>query len=542
MNELLSRAHAAYQRHDWQRAEELFDEARARGGLGADDLHAVADASWWLGHLDRSLETAAEAYRCYLDDTQPRRAAMEALGIAYLHALRGDEAEASGWMSRAAGLLSGEPDCPEQAYLAYLVDVEGGLDRWELDSVLTAADVVRESGRRHSDTTLVALGLTGRGHALIRQGRVADGMAALDDAMTTSLHDGLSPDWVGNVYCHLMSACHEVADVPRARHWTAAASRWVDSFSAAVLFAGICRVHRAQILQEAGAWEEAEREAARVCTDVEHLAVGTAAEAHYQVGEVRRLRGDYDGALAEYQRARELGRDPQPGSALVRLAQGQADAASSSIRAALLAETGDRLVRARLLAAQVEIALSAGDIETARAASAELSETAARYGSAGLNALARQAEGLVSLADGGAEEALPILRDACRLWRELDAPYECARVRLVLAQAYMALGDDDAAAAEQSVAADVFKRLGAAPDSPKPPRWGVGPPLPDGLTRREVEVLGLVAHGRTNRQIATSLTLSEKTVARHLSNIFAKTGVSSRTEAAAYAFQHRLAP
>ncbi|NED95172.1 helix-turn-helix transcriptional regulator [Phytoactinopolyspora alkaliphila] len=270
------------------------------------------------------------------------------------------------------------------------------------------------------------------------------------------------------------------------------------------------------------------------------MAVGTAAEAHYQVGDLRRLRGDFAGAHEAYSRSHELGRDPQPGLALLHLAEGRVEAAASSIRSALIAETLNRPVRARLCAAQVEIALAADDVDTACKADAELTEIASAYGSSGLLALAFFVHGLVALKDGGAAEALPILRDACRRWRELDAPYECARVRAVLAQVYDELGDTDAAEAERRVAEATFVRLGAVLDTRALSIRKGGAALPDGLTAREAEVLGLAARGKSNRQIATSLVLSEKTVARHLSNIFTKINVSSRTEAAAYAFQHRL--
>jgi DNA-binding NarL/FixJ family response regulator len=257
--------------------------------------------------------------------------------------------------------------------------------------------------------------------------------------------------------------------------------------------------------------------------------------------ELRRLRGDLDGAEAAYLQAHALGRDPQPGLALLRLAQGRADTAAASLRAALTAVTSDRLARAWLCAAQVEVALAAGDPETAGRASEELGRTASTYGSSGLEAAALQARGAVLLADGRPEAALPTLRAACRRWQELDAPYDAARVRLLLSRAYQALGDADAAGRELEAAGAVFERLGAAPDLEQVGALRGRPSLPGGLTGREAEVLALVAAGRTNREIAELLVLSPKTVARHLSNIFVKLEVTSRTQAAAYAFEHGLA-
>jgi DNA-binding NarL/FixJ family response regulator len=288
-------------------------------------------------------------------------------------------------------------------------------------------------------------------------------------------------------------------------------------------------------------WAQAEREAALVCQDLADLHVAGAAEGHYQLGELHRLRGDLAAAEAAYRRAHELDRDPQPGLALLRLAQGRAATASASIRAALTAVTHDRLARARLCAAQVEIALAAGDADTAGRACDELTRTASTYGSSGLEAAALQARGAVLLAGGRDEAALPTLRAACRRWLELDAPYDAARVRLLLAGTYQALGDADAAVRELDAAQVVFARLGATLDVREVAARRGRATLPGGLTGREAEVLALVAAGRSNREIAAVLVLSHKTVARHLSNIFAKLGVSSRTQAAAYAFEHGLA-
>jgi DNA-binding CsgD family transcriptional regulator len=357
--------------------------------------------------------------------------------------------------------------------------------------------------------------------------------------MVAVLGDELSPTWSGNIYCHLMAACHELADFRRAAEWTRGTTQWLETLPAAVLFSGICRVHRSQVFQTTGAWERAESEALRVCEDLANIHVASVAEGHYQLAELRRLRGDWAGAELAYRDAHERGRDPQPGLALLRLAQGRIDAAVASIRAGL-AGTSDRLARARLCAAQVEIACAAGDLEKARKASGELDETASDYGSSGLDAMARHARGAVLLTGGHAAKALEMLRGACERWQELHAPYECARVRLLLARAYDLLGDSDAAARELDAAEAVFTHLGAAPDATTVVALRGKSLLPDGLTPREAEVLALVAAGKTNREVATALSISGKTVARHLSNIFTKIDVSSRTEAAAYAFAHDL--
>jgi DNA-binding CsgD family transcriptional regulator/Tfp pilus assembly protein PilF len=410
------------------------------------------------------------------------------------------------------------------------------------DEAIAHARRMQDLGRRFGDPNLLAVGTLGEGRALVKQGRVGEGLPLLDEAMLTALSDDLHPLWTGAVYCNLMDACHEMFDLRRAVEWTRAATRWSERLSEAVMYRGICRVHRAQVLRIQGAWGPAERAASHAAAALAHVHVGVVAEAWYEAGEVQRLRGRLGEAEESFRRAHELGRDPQPGLALLRLGQGRPDAAAASIRAALVAENRDRLARARLYVAQVEIALAVDDLATARAACTELRAVAAAYDSSGLRAEAEQALGAVLLAGGEADEALGVLRTARRLWQELDAPYGVARTRLLLAEVYRALGDEDAAALEWEAAREGLDRLGAPASGERPPAaGGRAASLPAGLTKREAEVLRHVAAGNSNRQVAAALHLSEKTVARHLSNIFTKLGLSSRTAAAGYAFEHGLA-
>jgi ATP/maltotriose-dependent transcriptional regulator MalT len=335
-----------------------------------------------------------------------------------------------------------------------------------------------------------------------------------------------------------MAACYELGDIQRAAAWTQSTSEWCDRMAPAVLFKGICRVHRAQVMQIRGAWTQAQEEAERICQEVAHIHVGIVAEAHYQIGEIRRLRGDLDGGEDAYARGHELGRDPQPGLALLRLAQGRADAAAALIRSALAGVTG-QLSRARLQAAQIEIAIAANDMATASAAADDLDAVADAYQSSGLRAAAKRSRGSVLLATGQTEEALSILRDACSGWAELEAPYDCAKVRLLLARGYRQLGDVESADRELDAARAAFEKLGAELDADLA-GGELGKALPRGLTEREAAVLALVAGGSTNRQIADALLLSQKTVERHLSNIFTKLDVTTRTAAARFAFEHGL--
>lgn len=539
-SERLEVARRAFERRDWAAARDGFKAVRENVEFEAGDFSALGDSAWWLGDVDEALSAYEAAYRMYLHGDQPRKAAFNALGLAVSLFLRGEVQMGSGWLRRAQRLLHDEPEGVEHGYLVYL-DLENSLAEGDLGAVIERARHVADTGRRFGDANLVAAGVLFEGRAQVRGGEMREGMSLLDEAMVAVLSDDLMPEWAGNIYCHLMAAFHELVDIRRAAEWVEATQRWLDTLPAAVLFTGICRVHRSQLLQVTGAWEQAEREARRVCEDLADIHVLGAAEAHYQVGELQRLRGDLPGAEVSYRQAHERGHDPQPGLALLRLAQGRLDAASASIQTALVAETQNRLARAPLCAAQVEIALAAGSIDVARRACEEVEATASVFSSSGLQATALHSRGAVALGDGLAEQALPILRDACRRWRELGAEYNASKVCVLLARAYAELGDADASQRELDAAVSVFNRLGAVPDAQQVVALGVGKWHPDGLTAREAEVLALVATGMSNRAVARSLSLSEKTVARHLSNIFTKLNVASRTEAAGYAFAHGLA-
>jgi DNA-binding NarL/FixJ family response regulator len=534
--EALDAARTAFAARHWADAREGFLAARQEGPLEADDLSALSQAAWWLGLMDESLAAGEEAYRLYLDASNVRRAAYRAFDVAYGYFLQGNEAVGGGWIGRAQRLLADQPDCAEQGYLLYFA-VETSLDGGE--ETMAKARQVQACGRRHGDRNLVAAGIVAEGRVLIKLGRAQEGVALLDEGMLEASSQEMAPNWAGNIYCHLMAACYELGDIGRAAAWTQSTSDWCDEMAPAVLFKGICRVHRAQVMQIRGHWTQAQDEAERVCKDIAHIHVGVVAEGHYQIGEIKRLRGDLDGAEQAYQDGHRLGRDPEPGLALLRLAQGRPDAASTLIHSALTG-VGDRLARARLLVAQVEIAIALGDEATAAAAADELDEVASVYGSSGLQAAARRSRGAVLLATGNPEEALSTLRTACSRWNELEAPYDCAKVRVLLAQAYRQLGDIESSDRELAAARTAFEALGAALDASEVAGRGRAV-LPNGLTEREAQVLALVAAGCTNRQIADELFLSQKTVARHISNIFTKIGVTTRTAAARFAFEHGVA-
>jgi ATP/maltotriose-dependent transcriptional regulator MalT len=535
----LDQAIDAYRRREWQRA---YDGLSGSEGLSASELDMLADSAHWVGRPDETVGAYQRAYDLHLADGEGRRAALSAFMTAVFLRLRGESAQADGWQSRAMRILADEAEGAEHGYPLYLE--VAGLMGSDLDAAGEGARRMQELGRRFGDDTLVALGIFFEGRVLVKQGRVADGLALLDEAMLAALSDRLQPMWTGAIYCGLLDACHELGDHRRAHEWTDATSRWCSPLPVASLYPGICRVHQAEMLQLKGSWEEAEAEALGACADMVRIDVFAVAGGWYEVGEVRRVRGDLDGAEDAYRNAHELGRDPQPGLALLRLAQGRVEAARASIATAIATFGGSRLECAPLHAAQVDIALAAGDLDTATASAEEVSDTAERFQSIGLRAVGLRVQGSVALARGEAVTALASLRAACSAWNELDAPYEAARARVLLAEAYEQLDDADAAERERAAARGCFERLGAAAALHALDALDAGtvaaPADAHGLSARELEVLGLVAAGRTNRDVAGALFLSEKTVARHLSNIFTKLGVSSRSAATAYAYEHGL--
>lgn len=401
-------------------------------------------------------------------------------------------------------------------------------------------ELAQECGDRDLATAAAHI----QGRARIKQERVEEGLALLDEAMVAVTAGETSPRVSGWVYCSVIAACGELQELRRAREWTRALSSWLDArpqFTGG--YSGLCLVHRSQLLQQLGDWPDAVRQAEDAC---ERLTQGygemLAGMAFYQLGEIHRLRGEPALAEQAYRQAGQYGCEPQPGLALLRLAQGRPDLAASGIRRAL-GEAADRLARAQLLPAYVEIVLAAGELDAAREGTAELAGIAQDYDRPALHAHTGYARAATHLAEGDAAEALTAARRAWRLWRDLDVPYQGARARVLVALACRALGDEDTAVVEFAAALEAFGRLGAGPDRTLAESLAAGRPAGDttsGLTPREIEVLKLVAAGGTNHEIAQELFLSEKTVARHISNILTKLDVGSRTAAAAYAFEHGL--
>jgi DNA-binding CsgD family transcriptional regulator len=536
----LERGRRAYAARAWRDAYESFLRADELAPLGAGDLELLATSAYMLGRDEEWMQGLERAHHLYVEAGEARRAASCAGWIGTNLALRGELGGASGWFARAQRLLeSYGRDCPERGYmlLPLMFQQEAAGD---FATAAATAAAAAEIGQRFGDTDLFALAVQGQGYLLLKDGRISEGLPLLDEAMVAVTTGELSPIPTGLVYCGVILACQEVYELGRAREWTAALTRWCADQPDLVAFTGRCLVHRAEIMQLDGAWSDALEEARRAGLRFVETRNSAAGLAHYRQGEVLRLQGELDAAEAAYREASRLGWEPQPGLAQLRLAQGRADAAAAAIIRAT-GEVTDPLKRAGLLAAAAEIMLAVDDPARARAAAGELTEVAAGYESAMLAAMVEHARGAVDLADGDARSALVSLRSSLQRWHDLAAPYEAARVRVLVGLACRELGDDDTASLELEAARNVFAELGAGPDLVRVDAL-IRPAASNlhGLTPRELEVLRLVASGKSNREVAGALVISEHTVARHVQNIFAKLHVSSRAAAGAFAFEHDL--
>jgi len=533
-------ARDALARQQWQAGFDLLVEAGAPSSdsaVEAERLDLLADAAWWLGRLDACIDARERAYALYDELGDARRAGQCAVWLYEHHAFRASPAIAGGWLRRARRSLGDAEECAELGALL-LREAEMAHGGGEFEAATGLAERGVELGRRLRCADLEAEALQTWGRVLIDEGRPAEGLALLDEAMLFVLDGRLSPYSTGKVYCSLITACEELSDLARAAEWTDATARWAERHPFAV-FPGLCRVHHATTLQWRGHWAEAEREAIRACDELADINLPNAAAAWAEIGDIRRRLGDLEGAEAAFLEADRLCGQPRAGLALLRLAQGQPDVATSIIADALEGAARNRLARAKLLPARAQIAVAAGELTTAAEAAAELEAIADDFDSVGLHAAAASTRGRVQLAAGD-RDACATLRTAVARWTELGVPYEIATARTLLGQACRDSGDELGAASAFDTARGLFDDLGVGLQARETPTPRDPSPLPAGLTAREAEVLRLVAAGHTNKEIAGILFLSDKTIARHVSNIFTKISVSTRSAATAFAFEHDL--
>jgi DNA-binding CsgD family transcriptional regulator len=522
---------------------ESYDVLRVRdpSELTPREHEQLADAAWWLSKPGESIAARQRAYAGSASAGDLEHAMWMAGRLSMEHFLRGDPAVGAGWLMKAQRLAA---DAPEGVGHGFLLIVEATVARFsgDLPRALELAGEAAELGRRLDDPDLSAMATHMLGVLLVAAGDVARGVALLDEAMTSVVAGQLSPYFTGIVYCSVIGTCLEIADVRRADQWSEAARAWCETLPPESPFPGMCRVNRAEVAKLRGAWPEAEAEATRASVELMEFDPMGAAQAFYETGEIRRRIGNLTGAEECFARAREIGFDPQPGLSLLRATNGNTDAALAGLRLAATTITESRLRRARVLGALVDVALSIGDLDGASEAADLLAALAADSDAPILETTATTAAGALLLARGEAPAAVDRLRDASASWRDLRLPYEGARARVLYGLALRSAGDEDDAILELRSAVAAFDRLGATPDRDEAARLLPGAsPLPRGLTPREAEVLRLVAAGKSNRDIAADLVISEHTVARHLQNMFAKLGVSSRSAATAFAFEHDLA-
>lgn len=541
MGDGIGRARDAFDKRAWRRAYDELSAVAVVEPLEVDDLERLAAAAYLAGLSEESRSAWISAHEKCAHVGDVARAVRCAFWLAFALLNGGDLARGGGWVDRAQRLLDDRKiDCVERGYLRYAAAMRATFSG-DVSAGYEAFHAAAEIGVLFHDPELAALARIGEGRCLIYLDRVDEGVGLLDEGMVAIEANDVSAIAIGDAYCTAIEGCNELFDVRRAHTWTAALSRWVDGQPELMLYRGQCLIHRAEMLHLRGDWDAAADQIEQACRRLaDPLGQPTLGAAAYLKGDLHRLRGQDRAAEAEFRLASELGRDPQPGLALLRLATGKVDAAAAAIRTAYR-EASDQLSRARLASGYVEITLADGDLASARAAADELGTVAGALGQPMLTALHLQVLGAVLLAEDQPEDAISALRQALARWRELDAAYEAARTRALIAAACRALRDDDTAELELGGALAVFDRLNAFRDAAAArASLQVAAPPSSGLTTREEDVLAHIAKGLTNRQIAERLVVSEKTVATHVGHILTKLGLPSRAAATAYAYEHGL--
>lgn len=473
MVETLVSGREAVQRRAWDEALQAFMKAEGEGELSPSDLELMAEAAWWAARPDDATDALERAFAGYLEEGQPSAAAMVGLRLAYLALRRLAVSIVGGWMARSERLLEQEPESAVHGWLSLLQTGVALFARGDLEDAITHAERALELGRKYASPDIQSLALSFKGSALIHRGQWQEGLALIDEASAAAMSGELDLRSASDIYCTTIAACRNLADYRRAGEWTDEAERWMRRQSVGG-YPGICRVHRAELKRLRGAWPEAEQEARHACEELEKFHIMDAVGfAHYEVGEVRLHMGDLAAAEEAFDRAYEYGRDAQPGLALLLLAKGEVEEAARSIARSLAGEGAeevgvdeprDLLSRARVLPAQVEIALVRDDLDTARAATEELEEIAREFEKPAFEAAALTARGDLLLHEGDPAGAVRALDRAWRLWREIELPYESARARMLLGQAHAPAGDESAARLDLRAARSAFQQLGAVLD------------------------------------------------------------------------------
>jgi DNA-binding CsgD family transcriptional regulator/tetratricopeptide (TPR) repeat protein len=534
-------AQNAFEERAWRAAFSQLATAHTEEALGLDDLELLAQAAYLCGEDAASEKAWIEANRRSVENKDWARAARCAFWLGVTLQARSERAQAGGWFARAQRVLEdNDHDCVERGWLLVGAGLKLHHER-NYDASTQAWEQALEVGKRFHDVDLIATARQGLGRILIKQGRISEGSPMLDESMVAVLANEVSPIPAGIIYCSVIEACQEMLDIARAHEWTAALSHWADAQSDLVPYRGRCQIHRSEIMTLEGRWANAAEEIAQACERLVAPPQPQLGMALNQQAEVHRLRGEFDAAEEAYRQASEKAFVLQPGWALLKLARGETEAAVAAIQRSYEA-TSKEVTRCRVLPAYVEIMLAAGNIEDAKAGHEELAQIAETLDSPLLRGVALRCRGAVLLAEGDAANALATFAKVWEHWTALEVPYESARLRLLIAQASKQAGDEHTATSEFDAARRSFEQLGAAHELKMLEALSGSTPaqVAGGLSPREVEILRLVAKGRSNREIASELVISERTVARHMSNIFNKLEVPSRTAASAFAFENNL--
>ncbi|MEZ4899154.1 MAG: LuxR C-terminal-related transcriptional regulator [Saprospiraceae bacterium] len=513
-----------------------------RDQLGSDELKDYALAAYLTGRDVEGFQILEKAHHSYLDQLKVKAAARCAFWLGFMLMNAGERARGGGWIARGQRLLAdhGIVHCAE-AGLLLIPSALGALSSRETDQARSIFGRIATIGDEFSDPDVIALGRLGLGQAMIQDGRVEDGKKLLDETMVTVQTENVFPLVIGIAYCAVIESCRKVWDLRRAQEWTSVLSHWCETQPDLVPFRGQCLIRRAEIIQLHGEWPQALRETMGACELLNRkMDEPVAGEAFYRKAELLRLTGDFDQAEDTYREAAKRGRNPQPGLALLRLAQEQDDAAETSIRNTLK-DTHDSIRRIELLPKFILIMLAVEQIEEARMAVDELHDAVQSFDAPYLLATSAHCQGAVLLAEREPTSALKHLQLALKFWTALQLPYEMAGTRELKAAAYLAMNDQDNARVELASAKWIYEQLHAIPDLHRLGRMEQkSESPPHSLTLRELQVLQLVASGKTNKQAARELFISERTVDRHVSNILNKLAVSSRAEATAYALRHKM--
>ena len=524
---------AALARHDWQSAHELASPARFEDLPDVDALEALAEAAWWTSRIDECIEIRERCYRMHEERGDLVRAGAIAMELSENFDFRGQPSAARAWLARARRQLAEAPDSPTKGRL-YLREAEVAHSADDVATAIEFGEHALSLGRALRDCGLEAESLQCLARLHIADSRATEGLALFDEAMLLATDERCNPFVTGKVYCSFISACEQLGDLQRAAEWIGVACDWADQHPVSA-FPGLCRVHRAEVLQMRGDWVRAEEEARRACAELDGVNAYNTALSLRELGDIRRRIGDLAGAAQAFREASHLGLDPQPGLALLRLAEGKVAVAARMIQQARCEVGTNDLALAKLLPAAVQIGVAADDIDAARGAADDLDRIARVYGTSIVEATAAASRGRLLLAEGDITGAISSLRLALQRWRALAVPYEVASTLVLLGECARRAGDDEEATAYFTEACSTFERLGAALDLARATTATHDDSDTGLLTSRETDLLRLVAAGHTNREIASELFLSEKTVERHLSNVFRKLGVSSRAAATAQA-------